>query len=185
MPIKPPSLGFLTTRKPAPRSQRWVSCPTCGRGFEVSSRAISATCPTCTRHFVFDDVSIRKDTKRDVSTMGHVHVEPGSGMIGRVVCGSLTIEGRYDGDATVFGAALLVEDADCRGVVRARSLSVPAGTTFYGKAHIGSMRDDDPETFGVLPGGSVEPHQREAIRTVIPTRLRRTKILKAVGAGDS
>lgn len=180
MPIKP-ALGLMTTRKPAPRSQRWVSCPTCGRGFEVSSRAISATCPTCTRHFVFDDVMIRKDTQRDVSTMGHVHVDPGSGMIGRVVCGSLTIAGRYDGDATVFGAAILEDEADCRGVVRARSLSVPEGTTFYGKAHIGSMRDDDPLTYGVEPGQPMETYQQQAIKTVIPTRLRRAKVLKSVG----
>ncbi len=110
--------------------------------------------------------------------MGHVRVEPGSGMIGRVVCGMLSIAGRYDGDATVFGEAILAEEGDCRGVVRARSLMVPEGTCFVGRAHIGAMLEDDPATYGEVES---EPANRVMTRAVVPTRLRRRGVLKVAG----
>ncbi|MEQ9460175.1 MAG: polymer-forming cytoskeletal protein [Phycisphaeraceae bacterium] len=181
MPIKP-ALGRRTTRRPEPRERRWVSCPTCGRGFDVSTRAVSATCPTCTRHFVFEDVMIRRDTRRDVSTMGHVRVEAGSGMIGEVVCGTLTIAGKYDGEATVFGAALILEGGTCRGSVRARSLEVPLGTSFVGRAHIGTMLEDDPLTFSDSPPVRSERDfsaLTSPVKTVVATRLRRAGVMKA------
>lgn len=135
MPIRP-ALASLSLRGPRPHEVRRVACPHCGKAFEISSKAFSATCPKCTRHLQFKDLELTDKVEGDLSTMGHVHVQTPSEIVGRVVCGQLTNEGRFDGKAVVYGAVRLASGSRTTGQITARSLSAPRGALFRARIHI-------------------------------------------------
>lgn len=136
MPLKP-ALSTVHPKAPAPREVRKVSCPQCGQAFEISMRAMSVRCPACTRPLEFKDLMLRQKLEGDVCTMGHVGVEGSGEMIGRLVCGQLTNEGRFEGRAIVFGTIQCLGKSLTTGEVSARSLRVTRGATLRARATIG------------------------------------------------
>jgi len=104
--------------------------------FEISRKAFSATCPKCTRHLQFQDLELTEKLEGDLATMGHVHVQAPSEIVGRVVCGQLTNEGRFDGRAVVYGTVNLTAGSRTTGQITARALIVPRGALFRARVHI-------------------------------------------------
>ncbi len=135
MPIRP-ALASLSLRGPRPAEVRRVACPHCGKGFDLSRKAFSATCPRCTRHLQFEDLELTERLEGDLSTMGHVHVQAPSEIVGRVVCGQLTNEGRFNGKAIVYGPVTLGPHSRTTGQITARSISAPYGALFKARIHI-------------------------------------------------
>ena len=68
--------------------------------------------------------------------MGEVDLTEPSEMIGRLVCTTFTNRGRYEGNATVYGAIRLVADSLTTGELNARALAIDHGATFRGKVAI-------------------------------------------------
>lgn len=136
MPLKP-ALNTIHPRNPQPREVRRVSCPQCGQSFEISMKAMSVRCPGCTRPLEFKDLTIRQKLEGDISTMGHVGVDTTGEMLGRLVCGQLTNEGRFEGRAISFGTIHLVGQSLTTGDLTGRALFVARGATLRAHAAIG------------------------------------------------
>ena len=136
MPLKP-ALNTIHPRNPKPREVRRVACPQCGQSFEISMRAMSVRCPGCTRPLEFKDLMVRQKLEGDISTMGHVGVEGPGEVVGRLVCGQLTNEGRFEGKAVVYGNIQLLGQSLTTGELSARSLRVSWGATLRAHATIG------------------------------------------------
>ena len=135
MPIRP-ALAAFSLRGPRPSELRRVSCPHCSHTFQLSFKAFSATCPACTRHLQFQDLDLTDRLKGDVATMGHVKVQAPSEVLGRVVCGKLSNEGRFDGQAIVYGEVELTAGSVTQGNITARSLSASVGANLVARVHI-------------------------------------------------
>lgn len=123
MPLRP-ALAAIHPRGPVPREVRQVRCPGCGHGFHVPQSAFSARCPQCTRYLAFKDVTVRQRIEGDVSTMGHVCLQADSEMMGKLVCGQFTNEGRFEGQATIYGPAVLGGGSLTTGRITASSLRI-------------------------------------------------------------
>ncbi len=143
MPLKP-ALSAIHPRSPQPREVRKVGCPHCGHPFEISSRAMSVRCPGCTRPLEFKDLTLRQKLEGDIHTMGRVGIEGPGEMIGRLVCGTLTNEGRFEGQAICYGAIELQGQSLTTGEISARSLKVERGATLRARAQIGIKQKVSP-----------------------------------------
>jgi len=135
MPLRP-ALKTIHPRSPQPREVRHCSCPHCAHRFEISSRAMSARCPACTKPLEFNDLTLRTRLEGDVSTMGHVILAEPSEMLGRLVCGQFTNQGRFEGRATVYGSVVFTRSSLTTGSIHARSLIIQGGATTHIKADI-------------------------------------------------
>lgn len=136
MPLKP-ALSTIHPKAPQPRQVRRVACPQCGQSFEISMKAMSVRCPGCTRPLEFKDLTIRHKLEGDISTMGAVGLDTMGEMIGRLCCGQLTNEGRFEGKAMVYGTITLVGSSLTTGELSGRSLFVARGATLRARAIIG------------------------------------------------
>jgi len=135
MPLKP-ALAAFHPKSPEPREVRHVACPYCGKPFAISRKALSVRCPGCTRPLQFEDLSLKGRIEGDVSTMGEVDLAEPSEMIGKLVCGQFTNQGRYEGSAIVYGSIALAAQSLTTGELTARALEVDRGATFRGKVNI-------------------------------------------------
>lgn len=158
MPLRP-ALSALnkpfSQLGPKPREMRRVRCYHCGNAFEVSKRAMSATCPSCTRHFQFKDLNLNQKIEGDMSTMGHINLEADSEMFGRLVCTELTSEGRFDGDAVVYGPVLLENTSSTTGKIKSSSLTISPGAVCRVKLQVAPSPKLAAVT-GAKPGESIE-----------------------------
>lgn len=127
-PIKP-ALSSQHPTSPAPQAVRKVHCPHCGQRFEASKKAVSLRCPGCTQPMNFEDLTLRRKLSGDLTTMGHVEVSGPSEMSGNLVCGELTNQGRFEGDAKVYGPVVLSEQSLTLGTIQARALRIVPGAT--------------------------------------------------------
>ncbi len=143
MPLRP-ALATIHPRGPNPREVRSVTCPYCGGAFEISRKAMSVRCPQCTQHLQFQDMMLRQRMEGELATMGHVNLSPPSEMIGRLVCGQFTNEGRFEGHAVVYGGITLRGDSLTTGELIGRSLTINPGATFRGRIKI----DPNPQATG-------------------------------------
>lgn len=134
-PIRP-SLLTLRPRKPAPQQVRSVSCPRCGKGFEVSQKAMTVRCPSCTSPLRLEDLTLKQDQQGTVATMGKVELLPHTAMMGLLVCGRFINQGRFDGQAVVHGPIELQPASFTTGEIHGRSLEVWTGADLRGKASI-------------------------------------------------
>ena len=98
--------------------------PQCGWDFEVSRLAIFARCPACTSSLAFTDLMLRYKVQGDFCAVGHISLHPPSEMVGRVVCGRFTKEGRFDGLAVVYGTIELLDQSLTTGELIGKSLRV-------------------------------------------------------------
>ena len=135
MPLRP-ALATIHPRGPAPREVRYVTCPHCGSAFDISRKAMSVRCPQCTQYLQFEDMLLRQRMEGELATMGHVALSPPSEMIGRLICGQFTNEGRFEGIAIVYGNIALHGDSLTTGQLTGRSIHITAGATFRGKIRI-------------------------------------------------
>ncbi len=135
MPLRP-AINTIHPRGPQPAHLRRVSCPACGKSFEVSQRAVSVRCPACTSPLEFNDLVLRTRLEGDVSTMGHVALAEPSEMLGRLVCGQFTNAGRFEGRAVVYGQVVLTRESLTTGQLSGRSLRIDHGATTHIKAEI-------------------------------------------------
>jgi DNA-directed RNA polymerase subunit RPC12/RpoP len=136
MPLKP-ALSTIHPKTPQPREVRKVACPQCGQSFEISMKAMSVRCPGCTRPLEFKDLTIRQRLEGDIATMGHVGLDTDGEMVGRLVCGQLTNEGRLEGKTIVYGSVHLMGNSLTTGELTGRSLFVARGATLRVRAQIG------------------------------------------------
>ena len=166
MPLRP-ALAAFHPKKPNPKAVRRVSCPYCGGGFELSRRAMSARCPKCTRPLAFEDLLLSSRVEGDVSTMGHVSLSETAEMVGRLVCGQLSSDGRFEGRAVVYGPVNLAPSGLMTGEISAKSLCVKRGATLRARARIGP-----------------KPATSTVIRTIGSRPLRRNS-RRLVGAGTN
>lgn len=143
MPLKP-ALSTIHPRNPQPREVRKVGCPHCGHAFEISTRAMSVRCPGCTRPLEFKDLTLRQKLEGDIQTMGRVGVEGPGEMIGRLVCGTLTNEGRFEGQVICYGEIELLPHSLTTGEIAARALKVERGATLRARAQIGVKQKVSP-----------------------------------------
>lgn len=131
-----PSLLSLRPRRPQPTSLRSVSCPSCGRGFDISQKALTVRCPACTSPLRLDDLVMRHDHHGTVATMGQVQILSHTALSGMIVCGKLASHGRFDGQAMVHGSVELSRESFTAGEIHARSLVVVLGANLRVKASI-------------------------------------------------
>ncbi|MCG8509701.1 MAG: polymer-forming cytoskeletal protein [Rhodospirillales bacterium] len=125
--------------------------------------AFSARCPRCTRYLAFRDMTVQQKLEGDLTTMGHVVVEPDSEMSGKLVCGQFTNEGRFEGTATVYGPAVLGGGSLTSGRIHASSLRIVSTATARLRVRIGSMTERRPtahiEAKRPLPSRSIRLNQ--------------------------
>lgn len=145
MPLRP-ALKTIHPRTPQPRQVRNCSCPHCAHRFEISSRAMSARCPACTKPLEFNDLTLRTRLEGDVSTMGHVILAEPSEMLGRLVCGQFTNQGRFEGRAVVYGSVVFTRDSLSTGTLSARSLVIHGGATAHVKVEVTPHNRAKPTT---------------------------------------
>ncbi|MEM8783672.1 MAG: polymer-forming cytoskeletal protein [Planctomycetota bacterium] len=126
MPIRPPLLAFHP-RSPRPPRQRSVHCPSCRHGFSLTRRAVSVRCPKCATPIAFDDLTLGQRVEGTITTMGRVTLRDTCGVRGRLTCGMLEQSGKFDGDATVYGPAVLQAGSRTTGTLVARSVTIEAG----------------------------------------------------------
>lgn len=132
-----PSLLSLRPRRPEPSQLRSVTCPRCGRGFDISHKALTVRCPACTNPLRLDDLVMRQDHHGTVTTMGQVQILSHAALTGMIVCGKLASQGRFDGRAMVHGSVELQRESFTAGEIHARSLVVVLGANLRAKASIG------------------------------------------------
>ncbi len=107
---------------------------------------MSARCPTCTRPLEFKDLILRQRLHGDVVTMGHIELTAPSEMMGRLVCGCLSNQGRFEGRAVVYGAIELGDQSLTTGELTAKSLRVHRGAILRAKADISPRPTAGPTT---------------------------------------
>ena len=167
MPLRP-ALAAFHPKGPAPKTVRPVHCPHCGKGFEISRKAMSVRCPSCTRPLAFEDLNLNSRVEGDVSTMGHVHLGEQGAMVGRLVCGQLTNDGRLEGRVVVFGRIELCPQSLTTGEISGRSLLASIGSTLRARASIGP-----------------KPQVATVVRTIGSRPLRRGGGRRMVGMGEN
>ncbi|MCC6580433.1 MAG: polymer-forming cytoskeletal protein [Phycisphaeraceae bacterium] len=150
-PLKP-SLLTQYLHKPQPREVRQVHCPGCGRKMDISRRTLSLRCPSCSHPLRLEDITLRRELMGDLSTQGHVHVTQRSSMVGQLVCGEVTISGRYDGEVEAHGPVSLEEHSHTTGTIIARSLNVAPGATVEAAVRIGPLHPVHSAKSRPLPG---------------------------------
>jgi cytoskeletal protein CcmA (bactofilin family) len=128
MPLKPAMVAFHP-RTPQPRDTRQVCCPSCGRSFDISAKAMSVRCPGCTRPLQFADLDVKQRLAGEVATMGRVELHPSGEISGRLVCGELAVAGSFQGDALVYGSLDLKPGSLTTGTLAARTLHAHHGAT--------------------------------------------------------
>lgn len=144
-----------------------MSCPRCGKGFEVSQKALTVRCPACTSPLRLDDLTLREDQQGTVATMGKVELLPHTALMGMLVCGKFVSGGRFDGQAMVHGAIELQPTSFTAGEIHGKSLEVWMGANLRAKASISP--DPLPEGLAPIPS-PVAAHRPVQIS---PTRRSR------------
>ncbi|MEM1209496.1 MAG: polymer-forming cytoskeletal protein [Planctomycetota bacterium] len=132
MPLKPAMVAFHP-RKPEPADKRAVSCPSCGKAFEISAKAMSVRCPSCTRPLQFSDLDIKQRLAGEVATMGRVELHRSGEISGKLVCGELASDGSFQGDALVYGRLRLRDGSLTTGTLTARAIATDPGATLRGR----------------------------------------------------
>jgi len=135
MPLKPAMAAFHP-RKPDPRDKRQVTCPSCGRAFDISAKAMSIRCPGCTRPLQFADLDVKQRLAGEIATMGRVELHPSGEINGRLVCGEFAVAGSFQGDALVYGKLHLQPGSLTTGTLTARALNATRGATLRARLAI-------------------------------------------------
>lgn len=68
--------------------------------------------------------------------MGHVKVRPSGRMHGKLIAGSVAVQGELEGELTCFGTLEITAGARVRGRLHARSLSVRRGSDVTAQVRI-------------------------------------------------
>jgi cytoskeletal protein CcmA (bactofilin family) len=113
----------------------------------------------------FSDLTLNQTLEGELSTMGHIQLDPNGHMTGKLVCGQLTSKGNFDGNATVYGQITLCITSITTGKLIARSLCIERGACYRGRVNI-CLKPRKPDAFV----------QRLATRTTIARPRRRTTI---------
>ena len=117
-------------------TKRSVRCYLCGRGFEVSQRAMSTTCPGCHKAIKIEDLVVKSYIPVvDLQTCGSIRItKRGRVAAQRIQCGDgIVCEGAMEGSIETDGDVHMGPKAYWKGkTLQSRALEIAAGAKLIG-----------------------------------------------------
>ncbi|MCC7409075.1 MAG: polymer-forming cytoskeletal protein [Phycisphaeraceae bacterium] len=98
---------------------------------------MSLRCPACTEPVALQDFVLQEPIDGQLSTMGQVTIAAACSMGGKVVCGHLVNQGRFRGEALVYGPVELDPQSVTQGKITAQSLKILLGARIVARVTIG------------------------------------------------
>jgi hypothetical protein len=172
-------------------AKRSVRCYLCGRGFEVSPRAMSTTCPGCHKAIKIEDLVIKSYIPVvDLQTCGQIRIaKRGRVAAQRIQCGAgIVCEGAMEGSIETEGDVRLGPKAYWKGkTLQSRSLEIAPGAKLVGVvsvpwSRLGPVTEQDQCTTAVVRKVTKKAAARKTTTKKTDTAARKTTTKKTATA---
>ena len=160
-------------------TKRTVRCYLCGRGFEVSPRAMSTTCPGCHKAIKIEDLVVKSYIPVvDLQTCGRIRItKRGRVAAKRIQCGDgIVCEGAMEGSIETDGDVHMGPKAYWKGkTLQSRALEIAAGAKLIGVVVV-PWRRLEPKTTATATATTKTKKVAPAAGAVVEKKAATTKV---------
>ena len=160
-------------------TKRSVRCYLCGRGFDVSSRAMSTTCPGCHKAIKIEDLVVKSYIPVvDLQTCGRIRItKRGRVAAQRIQCGDgIVCEGAMEGSIETDGEVHMGPKAYWKGkTLQSRALKIAAGAKLIGVVSVPWARLEPKTTATTATTATTTTKTKKAAATKVTAAKTVTK----------